>query len=204
VRTQAGQAAGDVAAALVALHTGSARTDHFHLLNGTVPRALDEAVAIARLMASVIDGLELHPARFEQIARESFVTAADVSDVLALHAGLDYRSAHKVVGRAVRDLVDAGDPPSALTPDRLSAAAQETIGRSLEIDAEILRDALDPAACAATRRQIGSSSPGAMREMLEHLEATVADDAAWSEAATARAGSAETALVARARELSGA
>ena len=51
VRTQAGQAAGDVAAALVALHTGSARTDHFHLLNGSVPRALDEAVAVARLTA---------------------------------------------------------------------------------------------------------------------------------------------------------
>ena len=159
VRTQAGQAAGDVAAALVALHTGSARTDHFHLLNGTVPRALAEAVSIARLMASVIDGLELHPARFEQIARESFVTAADVSDVLALHAGLDYRSAHKVVGRAVRDLVDAGDPPSALTAERLSAAAEQAIGRPLEIDPEILRAALDPAACAAARLQIGSSSP---------------------------------------------
>ncbi len=116
VRTQAGQAAGDVAAALVALHTGSARTDHFHLLNGSVPRALDEAVAVARLTAAVLDGIELHPDRFAQIARESFVTAADVADVLALDGGLDYRSAHKVVGRAVRDLVDAGDPPSA--PDR--------------------------------------------------------------------------------------
>ena len=57
IRTQAGQAAGDVASALAALHTGSARTDHFHLLNGTVPRALDEAVAIARLTASVLDGV---------------------------------------------------------------------------------------------------------------------------------------------------
>ena len=43
IRTQAGQAAGDVAAALTVAHTGSARTDHFHLLNGLVPRALEEA-----------------------------------------------------------------------------------------------------------------------------------------------------------------
>ena len=114
IRTQAGQAAGDLAAALATLHTGSARTDHFHLLNGTVPRALEEAVAIARLTASVLNGIELRPARFEQVARASFVTAADVADVLALDGGLDYRSAHKVVGRAVRDLVEAGEPPSAL------------------------------------------------------------------------------------------
>ena len=144
IRTQAGQAAGDLAAALATLHTGSARTDHFHLLNGTVPRALDEAVAIARLTASVLDGIELRPERFEQIARESFVTAADVADVLALEGELDYRSAHKVVGRAVRDLVEAGEPPSALTPARLAAAAEAVIGRPVELDEATLRDALDP------------------------------------------------------------
>src|SRR5213079_1089760 len=129
IRAQAGQAAGDLVAAVAALHTGSARTDHFHLLNGTVPRALDEAVAIARLTASVLDGVELRPARFEQIAREGFITAADVADVLALSGELDYRSAHKVVGRAVRDLVDAGDSPSALTPALVAAAAEAVVGQ---------------------------------------------------------------------------
>src|SRR5262249_45196142 len=76
IRTQAGQAAGDLAAALATLHTGTARTDHFHLLNGTVPRALDEAVAIAQLTALVLEGIELRLERFAEVARESFVTAA--------------------------------------------------------------------------------------------------------------------------------
>jgi argininosuccinate lyase len=203
IRTQAGQAAGDLAAALATLHTGSARTDHFHLLNGTVPRALDEAVAIARLTASVLDGIELRPARFEEIARESFVTAADVADVLALSGELAYRSAHKVVGRAVRDLVDSGDPPSALTPDRLAAAAEATLGRPVSIDAGTLRDALDPAVAAATRRQVGSSSEAAMDAMLVELDESLAAHAAWSEAARDRAAAAETALLDRARELAG-
>ena len=201
IRTQAGQAAGDVAAALAVLHTGSARTDHFHLLNGTVPRALDEAVAIARLTASVLDGIELRPARFEQIARESFVTAADVADVLALEGGLDYRSAHKVVGRAVRELVEAGEPPSALTPARLSAAAEAAIGTPVELAEETLRAALDPAACAAARLQIGSSSEAAMDAMLEGLDATLSANEAWSGAARERESSAEAGLLARAREL---
>jgi argininosuccinate lyase len=201
IRTQAGQAAGDLAAALATLHTGSARTDHFHLLNGTVPRALDEAVAIARLTASVLDGLELRLDRFQQVARESFVTAADVADVLAAEAGLDYRSAHKVVGRAVRDLVEAGEPPSALTPASLSAAAEAVIGAPVELDAETLRAALDPAACAASRRQTGSSSPPAMDAMLAGVDAALAESASWSEAARGRESAAEAALLARAREL---
>jgi argininosuccinate lyase len=183
------------------LHTGSARTDHFHLLNGLVPRALDEAVGIARLAASVLDGIELRPARFEQIARESFVTAADVADVLALSGELDYRSAHKVVGRAVRDLVEAGEPSSALTPERLAAAAEATIGSPVAIDAATLEDALDPAACAAARLQTGSSSEAAMDAMLGTIDAELAAHARWSEGTRDREEAAEGALLARAREL---
>ncbi|HEX4519122.1 MAG TPA: lyase family protein [Gaiellaceae bacterium] len=201
IRTQAGQAAGDVAAALAALHTGSARTDHFHLLNGTVPRALEEAVAIARLTASVLDGIELRTERFAQIARESFITAADVADVLALGGEVDYRSAHKVVGRAVRDLLEAGESPAELTPDRLSAAAEAAIGRPVELDDAVLRAALDPAACAEARLQTGSSSQASMAEMLDELAGATAAHATWSEEARAREAAAEAALLERAREL---
>src|SRR5204863_1338511 len=201
IRTQAGQAAGDLAAAIATLHTGSARTDHFHLLNGTVPRALDDAVAIAQLTASVLEGLELRPARFAEIARESFVTAADVADVLALSGELDYRSAHKVVGRAVRDLVDAGDSPTGLTPERLAAAAEAAVGRPIAIDGATLRDALDPAACIAARRQTGSSSEAALDEMLEGLAATLTAHETWSETARERELAAEAALLARAQQL---
>src|SRR4051812_43096070 len=199
IRTQAGQAAGDLAGALVTLHTGSARTDHFHLLNGTIPRALDEAVSIARLTASVLDGFELRPARFEEIARDSFVTAADVADVIALSGALDYRSAHKVVGRAVRDLVETGDPPSALTPARLSAAAEAALGQPLAIDDATLAAALDPAECAAARKQAGSSSAAAMAAMLEEIDASLAERERWSAAARARQDAAEADLLARAR-----
>jgi argininosuccinate lyase len=201
IRTQAGQASGDVASALATLHTGSARTDHFHLLNGVVPRALDEAVAIARLTASVLGGIEVRTERFARIARESFVTAADVADVLALTGEVDYRSAHTIVGRAIRDLVDAGDP-STLTPAGLAAAAVATIGRPVEVDEAVLRDALDPAACAAARRQTGSSSEASMEEMLTAIRARLSDHEAWSVAEREREAASERALVARARELS--
>ncbi len=168
-----------------------------------MPRALDEAVAIARLTASVLEGVELRPARFAEIARESFVTAADVADVLALSGELDYRSAHKVVGRAVRDLVDAGHSASELTPERLAAAAEAVLDRPVAIDSATLGDALDPAACAAARRQTGSSSEAAMDAMLADIDEALAEHAAWTESAREREAAAETALLDRARELAG-
>jgi argininosuccinate lyase len=201
IRTQAGQAVGDLVGAFVAMHTGSARTDHFHLLNGVVPRALDEAVAIARLTASVLEQIELHVERFEQIARESFVTAADVADVLALGGGIDYRSAHEVVGRAVRDLVDRGEQASQLSPDALAAAGEATIGKPVEIDEATLREALDPAASGASRRQTGSSSSAAMARMLDGIDTAIAAGRAWSRKAREQEATVEAGLLARAREL---
>ena len=46
--------------------------------------------------------------RMARVAREGFTNAADVADVLAAGGGLDYRTAHKVVGLAVRRLVEHG------------------------------------------------------------------------------------------------
>ena len=163
IRTQAGQAAGDLAGALVALHTGSARTDHFHLLNGSDPARARRG---GRDRAADRVGARRHRAARRALradrARELRHRRRRRRRPRARAASIDYRSAHKVVGRAVRDLVEAGEPPSELTPARLSAAAEAAIGRPVAIDEATLRDALDPAACAAARRQTGSSSAAAM------------------------------------------
>jgi argininosuccinate lyase len=201
IRTQAGIAAGDLAAALVTLHTGSARTDHFHLLNGSVPRLLDEAVAVTRLAAEVVAQMTIAPARWERAAREGFTAAADVADVLAVEAGLDYRTAHHVVGRAVRALLDEGLAPDALTPERLAAAAQETVGRAVEISAATLADALDPAACAAARPQTGSSAPEQVAAMIDECGERFAVARALSAEARQRAARARSDLRARAADL---
>lgn len=201
IRTQAGIAAGDLTAMLVALHTGSARTDHFHLLNGSVPRALDEAVAVARLAAEVVGGMTIDAARWERAARQGFTAAADVADVLAVEAGLDYRTAHHVVGRAVRDLVEAGLPPDALTPERLSEAAEATVGRPVAISPEALADALDPAACVAARLQTGSAAPAEVAAMIRDCRARIAAARELSGEARERATAAERALRSRAGDL---
>jgi argininosuccinate lyase len=201
IRTQAGQAAGDLAAALTTLHTGSARTDHFHLLNGVVPRAVEEAVNVTRLAAAVVDEMTVDVDRMGRIARDGFTAAADVADVLALDGGLDYRTAHKVVGRAVRELVEAGEPPTAMTSELLRRAAAEVAGHALELDDTVLQAALDPAADAAARRQTGSSSPEAMRQMLDEIEAELDRGHAACEQELARLRAAEEALLARARDL---
>jgi argininosuccinate lyase len=203
IRTQAGIAAGELAGLLVTLHSGSARTDHFHLLNGSVPRLLEQSAAVSRLEAEVVAGLELYPERFARAAREGFTAAADVADALAQEGGLDYRTAHRVVGRAVRDLVDEGLPPDALTPERVVRAGEEAVGRRVAISAEQLAAALDPEAAARSRRQTGSSAPEEVASLSVSGRRAVAAGRRVSEEARAVAEAARTALLEQARALSG-
>ena len=124
IRTQAGIAAGELAGLLVTLHSGSARTDHFHLLNGSVPRLLEQSAAVSRLEAEVVAGLELYPERFAR-ARARASRRPRTSPTPAQEGGLDYRTAHRVVGRAVRDLVDKGLRPTRSRPSRSPGPASD-------------------------------------------------------------------------------
>ncbi len=201
VRATAGTVAGDLTGILVALHTGSARTDHFHVLNTVVPRAMEEVVASTRLMAAVVDRMTLDATRAGEAARRGFITAADLSDVLAQDAGLDYRTAHHVVGRAVKMLVDAGQDESALTPALLAEAAMASDGIDLVVDEALIAKALDPATAADTRLQQGSSAPGETEAMVARCQSDIEVAGGWSAAAAQRAGLAHGALRDRARAL---
>lgn len=202
VRAEAGAATGQLVSMLVALHTGSARTDHFHLLNGELPRALDRTIAVGRLLIAVVEGMTVDAARMERAAREGFVTAADLSDVLAQQPGMDYRTAHTVVGRAGRELVAAGAAPDTIDAGRLAEIAREVAGVEITLSAADLADALDPAACARRRLQRGSSAPGEVARMLDDREASVTAGLAWSAGSRERARAAALALRERARSLS--
>jgi hypothetical protein len=71
------------------------------------------------------------------------------------------------------------------------------------IGADALAAALDPSACAAARRQTGSSAPGQVAAMIAAARAEAAEGRSFSAAARERADRADAALLARARELAG-
>ena len=201
LRTWAGQAVGDLTAALTTMHTGAARTDHFHLLNSLIPRALSEAERSAALAAAVAAGMTISVGRMERSAREAFVTAADVADMLAQTTVLDYRTAHHVIGRVVRDQVEAG---GAIDAASIAAAAAAVAGTSIVVDEAALAAALDPAACAALRPQTGSSDAGQVRAMCDDVTARSGEVRRWAEAFVAADAAAAAALRSKARELAGA
>ena len=93
--------------------------------------------------------------------------AADVAEVLCLEHGLDYRSAYRVVGRAISE--------NDLTPRGLAGAARDLLNRGLTVSEDELAAALDPARALATRTVTGGAASAPMDAMLEHATAAVRD-----------------------------
>lgn len=201
IRAAAAEAAGAVTTILTALHTGSARTDHYQVLNGGIPNLLETGIATARLAAGVVTGMQVDTARMAQAARDGFTVAADIADVVAVEAGLDYRTAHTVVGRAVRALAEADRPPADLTADLLRAIAREVVGHDVVIGDAAIEAALDPAACVLARSQAGAATPDEIAGMVDDVRMALADGTAWSSASRRRTALATERLLTRAREL---
>lgn len=203
VRAAAAEAAGMVTTILTALHTGSGRTDHYQVLNGAIPRLIAGATAAMNLTAAVVAGMTVHRDRLEASARGAFIVAADVADVVAIDSGLDYRTAHTVVGRAVRALAERGEGPQSLTAGVIRQAAVDALGEEIRLTDEAVEQALDPVACLQARSQVGSALPAEIALMIADGREEVERSRQWSSQARRRSDLARERVIERARELAG-
>jgi len=124
--------------------TPSAQPDNRIFIYGNLPRALDRATEAAGLMAEVVRGLAVNAALMARRAANGFSQATDLADVIMLEAGVDFRTAHEIIGRVVRQALESGIVAREITPAMLDRAAQEVGAGALRLPATVLSDALDP------------------------------------------------------------
>jgi argininosuccinate lyase len=153
-------------------------------------------------MAGVVRGLRFNAPLAAARLAATFAGATDLAEIITLETGLDFRSAHRVVGRLVRDALTAGRQVGEITPADLDAAAQVVLGHPLHLPNAALDHALDPATAVEARRGIGGAAPVSLATMVAECRAALAVHSAWHEQTTFRISAAESALLSRARELS--
>ena len=183
IRGGCGTLIGRATGLMVTQRTPSARTDNWLYLYGEVVGAVELATRLVRLATDVVGSLEVNVARLAADAGTNFTTATDLADRLVLDEGLDYRSAYRVVARAVAETTRAGE-------EQVSAARLADAARAVGFDptgsvpAKSNPDLDDVAAMVASRDSLGGSAP---RRVLEHCISAslrVRDSREW--AATAR------------------
>jgi argininosuccinate lyase len=183
--------------------TPSGQVDNRVFIYGDVPRALETATGVATLIAGVMSGLRFNIAVAATRLANGFATATDLAETITLETGLDFRTAHRIVGLLVREATQTNRTMCDLTTADLDAAAQVILNRPLHLSEAAFVQALDPAAAVATRQGIGGAAPEAVSAMLTECRAALDTYTSWLKQAAASATAAEEALVRRARQLCG-
>jgi argininosuccinate lyase len=199
IRGAAGTLTGRLAGLLAVAKTPSARSDNLIFAYGEVPRALGLALRTTRLTTGVVRTLEVNMARMRAALESGFSQATDLAEYVMQTCGIDYRSAYRVVGDAVRRASAMGLRGSDIDGALLDASAAEIIGRPLGLTGHDLAAALDPWQIVVSRTTLGGAAPDEVTRMAGQATAEASELAGearhWRE--TYRA--AEDALLAAAR-----
>ena len=183
--------------------TPSGQVDNRIFAYGDVPRALEMASGVAILMADVVRGLQFNTSLAEARLAGGFATATDLAETITLETGLDFRTAHRIVGRLVREATQANRSMNGLTTGDLDSAALVVIQRPLHLSEEAFVQALNPATAVAARQGIGGAALEPLAAMFDECRTTLEGYASWREEAAERIAAAEDKLLRRAREISG-
>jgi argininosuccinate lyase len=177
VRGASGVLIGRVTGFLAVAKSPSARSDNLIFAYGEVPRALDLAIRVTRLMAGVVRTLEVN---VEQMARgldDGYTQATDLSEFIVQRCGVDYRSAYDVVGRTVREASRQGIPGRHITGAMLDESAIAETGEPWGLADMDMTSTLDPRSIIESRKGTGGAAPSAVDSMIRQCEQK-ADDLA--------------------------
>jgi argininosuccinate lyase len=197
LRAKSGTAAGALAAAL-SIVRGLPMSYNRDLQEATphLWQGLSAAGDGIPLLAEILASAEFHKDRMEEEAGKGFSTATGLADLLVRDHGLPFRTAHTIVGKAVR----AGkiDLPA------LEKAARESFGISLSergLTPRKVRAALEVHAMVAARQVTGGPAPAAVKKALRGRKEELKQDMAETAALGAGLDGARRHLLSEARGL---
>ena len=193
-------AAGHVTGALTAVLAASKNTsysdvnDGVSAINVPVLEAVDRTRAALAVMQGVLETMTVKPERMAKAAADGYGTATELADVIVRETGLSFRMAHNIVGRVVREAIEAGRTAPEITTADLDAAAKALFAKPLGIAAEVVRRALDPAENLKSRTVRGGPAASEIARMLAVRRDALVNDTAVVAKTRERIGAAEQAL----------
>jgi argininosuccinate lyase len=201
VKAVAGQAAGWLST-MQGSQRGVLSTDLDHVYgDDTLTPMGDACLGCLRLMTESVATLIVHEDAMAAKAGAFWSTTSHLADELVRRYDLSFRAAHHVVGRFVRDSIEAGIGPAEVEASALTRAGREMAGVEIELDDRELREILDARSFLGTRASEGSVNPDHLRAHHVALLTSLEGHAAWHRETSALVGGAIERLVGQARAL---
>lgn len=132
--------------------------------------SVDHAKSLLSIMTEMLSTITFNKERALQLSKSNFATATELADILVLKKGMPFRTAHEIVGRMVTNALVEGISFDDVDSRFLDNVAREVTGKSLDLDDDTIRRALDPSENIKARNVIGGSSPQAVEDAIDNLK----------------------------------
>lgn len=202
IRARGARAVGDMTAAFGALHNTNFG-DIKDVEEEMVPpvfRACDEMLLSLRLLRGAIETLTVHRDRCAARAAAGFATATELAATVHRESGLDYRSAHRVVGHLVLLATRRGIAPSNVDSALLDEAARDILGTSAGLSDQQVRDALDPRGFVAAHTVRGGPAKQPLQQSISDARKLAEHRRDWVAESRQRLAAAHDRLTERVRD----
>ncbi len=133
--------------------------------------SVDNAKEMLSMVHGMLATIEINEERAALLAKSNFATATELADILVREKNMPFRTAHKIVGRMVTEALENKVSLDDIDSKFLDNVLHEVMGKSLDLDDESIRKALDPYENIKSRTVIGGSSPEAVEKVIISLRA---------------------------------
>jgi argininosuccinate lyase len=116
-------------------------------------------------IAQIIRDMKSNRKLMAERAASGFSSVTALAETIQDRQGVSYRSAHRVVARTVLLAVEEGKIATDIDAELVNRAAQEMIGRPLDLDDAAISACLDPRSFVRHHRGVGAAAPDEVRRM---------------------------------------
>ena len=151
-------------------------------LQPLVYTTFDDAVRSLRLLSGVMEEAEFKVDHMAANAESNFLSVTELADTLVRATSMDFRTAHEIVSRGVKELHGEYDlEKMAVSIERILAASAP----SFHVDAALIRASLTASNFVAVRTIVGGPGSEALDPEILRAQERCRLDHAWLDARTA-------------------
>ena len=137
---------------------------------------VDNAKEMLSMVHGMLSTIEINKERAAKLAKSNFATATELADILVREKNMPFRTAHKIVGRMVTQALENNVSIDDIDSKFLNNVTYEVMDKSIDLDDELIRKALDPYENIKARTVTGGSSPEAVENAIVSLRAFLRDE----------------------------
>jgi len=127
--------------------------------------SIDSLLRSLSMFGSLIPALRVSEAVPSELL--DFTTSTELANMLVTKYGVAFRSAHRIVGALVRNLIEKKLSLSDVTPDMIKSVSARILGFSVATNEEDIRSSLDPRRFVEAHNVRGGPSPAEVKRMLK-------------------------------------